>query len=45
MGVYRKLKEMGAEEGDTVKIGQVEFEYLDDDLERDNRRPSARKTS
>lgn len=29
MGIVDALKEAGAREGDTVKIGQMEFEYLD----------------
>ena len=32
-GVNRKLKELGAKEGDTVRIGKVEFTYEDEDLE------------
>jgi len=31
LGVYRKLKEAGAEEGDTVRIRDVEFDYIDED--------------
>ncbi len=27
-GVFKKLEEMGAKEGDTVTIGEVEFEYV-----------------
>ncbi len=45
IGVIRKLKEMGAEEGDSVRIGKAEFDYADDDMERDHRRPSARRRS
>lgn len=45
LGVYRKLKDLGAMDGDTVRIGAVEFDYIDDDLERDDRRPSARHRS
>ena len=32
-GVYSRLREQGAQEGDTVRIGTVEFDYLDEDLE------------
>ncbi|MCS6776611.1 MAG: GTPase ObgE [Chloroherpetonaceae bacterium] len=31
MGVNRKLKEMGARDGDTVRIRDVEFDYEDED--------------
>ena len=34
-GVNRKLKELGAEDGDTVRIGNIEFEYSDDDIARE----------
>lgn len=34
-GVNRKLKEAGAEDGDTVRIGAIEFEYSDDDIARE----------
>lgn len=34
-GVNRKLKEVGAEDGETVRIGAIEFEYSDDDIERE----------
>lgn len=30
LGVFRKLKELGAQEGDTVTIGDIELEYLPD---------------
>ncbi len=30
-GVFRKLKELGAAEGDTVRIRGLEFDYIDDD--------------
>ena len=33
MGVFAKLKAAGAEEGDTVRIRDVEFDYIDEDLE------------
>jgi GTP-binding protein len=33
MGVNRKLRELGAQEGDTVRIGKAEFEYQDEDVE------------
>ena len=32
-GVNRKLKEMGAKDGDTVRIRNIEFDYEDEDLE------------
>jgi len=31
MGVFRKLKEAGAKEGDNVRIRTVEFDYIDED--------------
>jgi GTP-binding protein len=31
LGVFRKLKEAGAQEGDTVRIRDVEFDYIDED--------------
>lgn len=31
LGVYRKLKELGAETGDIVKIGPAEFDYYSED--------------
>ncbi len=31
LGVFRKLKEAGAEQGDTVRIRTVEFDYIDED--------------
>ncbi len=30
LGVFRKLQELGAQEGDTVRIGDVELEYIPD---------------
>lgn len=30
-GVFRKLKALGASEGDTVRIRGIEFDYIDDD--------------
>jgi GTP-binding protein len=41
-GVHRKLREMGAKEGDNVRIGSVEFTYEDEDLEQENH-PFARR--
>ena len=32
-GVVAKLKAQGAAEGDTIRIGAIEFEYFDEDLE------------
>jgi GTP-binding protein len=32
-GVHRKLKELGARDGDTVRIRDVEFDYADEDRE------------
>jgi len=32
-GVHRKLKEMGAKDGDTVRIGSAEFDYAEEDDE------------
>lgn len=32
-GVVRKLREMGAKEGDTVRIRDVEFDFIDEDLD------------
>ena len=34
-GVNRKLKELGAKDGDTVRIRDIEFEYQDEDVERE----------
>lgn len=31
LGLFRKLKAFGAEEGDTVRIRDVEFDYIDED--------------
>ena len=31
LGVFRKLKEAGAEQGDNVRIRDVEFDYIDED--------------
>jgi GTP-binding protein len=33
MGVNKELKKMGAEEGDTIRIGASEFDYKDEDVE------------
>ncbi len=30
LGVFRRLQELGAQEGDTVRIGEVELEYMPD---------------
>jgi len=30
LGVFRRLQELGAQEGDTVRIGEVELEYVPD---------------
>ncbi len=30
-GVYTRLRDQGAQEGDTVRIGEVEFDYIDED--------------
>ena len=29
MGVVRRLRELGASDGDTVRIGAAEFDFLD----------------
>lgn len=43
-GVYRKLKTLGVQDGDTVRIGKAEFDYEDEDIERDyGRTPRRRK--
>ena len=34
-GVNRRLKETGAQDGETVRIGEIEFEYSDDDIARE----------
>jgi GTP-binding protein len=31
-GVYEKLRAVGAKDGDTVRIGTIEFEYIDEDI-------------
>ena len=33
LGVFRKLKTAGAQQGDTVRIRDIEFDYIDEDLE------------
>ena len=33
IGLFRKLKTAGAEEGDTVRIRDVEFDYIDEDAD------------
>jgi GTP-binding protein len=35
LGVFNKLKAAGAAEGDTVRIRDVEFDYIDEDAEDD----------
>ncbi len=35
-GVHRKLKELGCQDGETVRIGSSEFNYEDEDIEREN---------
>ena len=35
LGVFNKLKAAGAREGDTVRIRDVEFDYIDEDAEDD----------
>jgi GTP-binding protein len=35
LGIFRKLAAAGAREGDTVRIRDVEFDYIDDDLEEE----------
>ena len=40
-GVNRKLKAMGAKEGDTVRIRDVEFDYEDEDLADDEEEEAA----
>ena len=37
MGIYRKLKTLGIEHGDTVRIRGVEFDYADDDIYEEER--------
>jgi GTP-binding protein len=34
-GVHRKLKEAGCQDGDTVRIGSSEFDFEDEDIERE----------
>jgi len=31
-GLFKKLKEAGAEDGDNIRIRHLEFDYVDDDL-------------
>ncbi len=33
LGVFRKLKAAGAQQGDTVRIRDIEFDYIDEDAE------------
>jgi GTP-binding protein len=42
-GVHRKLREMGACQDDTVRIGEAEFVFDDEDLERVRHRRRRRK--
>ena len=35
-GVNRKLKEQGCQDGDTVRIGTSEFNFEDEDIERED---------
>jgi GTPase len=35
-GVVNKLKLLGAKEGDTVRIGAIAFDYIDEDMEDDD---------
>jgi GTP-binding protein len=42
-GVHRKLRELGAVHGDTVRIGESEFVFHDEDLEDESRRHGKRK--
>jgi GTPase len=35
-GVVNKLKLLGAKEGDTVRIGSIAFDYIDEDFEEDD---------
>ncbi len=37
-GVVNKLRTLGAKEGDTVRIGQIEFDFVDEDLDDPKRR-------
>jgi GTP-binding protein len=32
-GVVKKLRAIGAKEGDTVRIGTIEFDYIDEDAD------------
>ncbi|HSV74940.1 MAG TPA: GTPase ObgE [Chthonomonadales bacterium] len=42
-GVYRKLRDLGAQDGDTVRIGPEEFDYAEDDAEWERRSARRRK--
>jgi GTP-binding protein len=35
-GIVRKLKSLGAKEGDTVRIGTIAFDYIDEDFEEED---------
>ncbi len=37
-GIHRKLREMGAQDQDIVRVGQTEFVFDDEDVDRDRRR-------
>lgn len=34
-GVHRKLRELGCRDGETVRIGKAEFDFQDEDIERE----------
>jgi GTP-binding protein len=40
-GVVDKLRTMGAKQGDTVRIGTIEFDFIDEDYEEPNRKRAA----
>jgi GTP-binding protein len=42
-GVFNKLKALGVKEGDTVRIGEVEFNYVDEDRENEELEEEARE--
>ena len=42
-GIVNKLRTMGAKQGDSVRIGTIEFDFVDEDIEEDSHeKPKAR---
>jgi GTP-binding protein len=43
IGINRKLKTMGAQDGDSVRIGTIEFDYEDEDIEEEAREEQVKR--